>query len=321
MGRRTNAGDSSLELLLDTITNTFGGILFIAILLSLLLRTTSRQVQDEAAPQKPMSPREQAALEIQIETLQDEAEVLRRRLASAPQPGDSRSDDLPLGQLSAAAEELERALATRAEAVRNTLQHQRDAATADEQVEMIEEDQRSVTDALAEARNRLAAANEKAAALLEAARQLDRPEGAAVIEQTVSLPRLRPSDKSEVGLYIRFDRIFMMHRWRGAQRQGPNTEQFVVVEAPAGEGVQQIARPKPGAGMTVDPRSIDADLGRLLKTFPPDRYVVGLIVFEDSFDVFQFIKGALVRAGYEYRPMGLKAGESVVDFGGTGEAQ
>ena len=39
MSNRRRAGDSSLELLLDTITNTFGGILFLAILVSLLLRT------------------------------------------------------------------------------------------------------------------------------------------------------------------------------------------------------------------------------------------------------------------------------------------
>ena len=46
-----------------------------------------------------------------------------------------------------------------------------------------------------------------------------------------------------------------------------------------------------------------------------------MVIFEDSFDVFQLIKAAIVQNGYEYRPIPLKPGESVVDSGGRGEAQ
>ena len=40
--------DSSLELLLDTITNTFGGILFLALLVVVLLQMTSEATSVEA---------------------------------------------------------------------------------------------------------------------------------------------------------------------------------------------------------------------------------------------------------------------------------
>ena len=41
MSRKPNDDDGSLELLLDTICNTFGGVLFISILVILLLNLSS----------------------------------------------------------------------------------------------------------------------------------------------------------------------------------------------------------------------------------------------------------------------------------------
>jgi hypothetical protein len=319
--QRRRGDDSSLELLLDTITNTFGGILFIAILLSLLLRSNSQTTELATSRSEPMSALEQVELESRVVDLQQEAEALRRRAAAPPQQGDSEGDDSVLGKLSAAAAAVEAAVAERAQAVRNTLELQREAATAAEQFEMLEQDRKSVDRNLADAENQLAAAQEEAASLAAAALQMERPPEANEIEQTVSLPSLRPSMKREVGLYVRFDKIFMMHYWRNGERLGPNTDQFIIVPLPAGDGVRQVARPKPAAGMPVSDATIADDLRRLLQPFSPDRFVVSMVVFEDSFDVFQVIKSAIVRNGYEYRPIPLRSGESVVDSGGQGEAQ
>jgi hypothetical protein len=319
--QRRRGDDSSLELLLDTITNTFGGILFIAILLSLLLRSNSQTTELATSRSEPMSALEQVELESRVVDLQQEAEALRRRAAAPPQQGDSEGDDSVLGKLSAAAAAVEAAVAERAQAVRNTLELQREAATAAEQFEMLEQDRKSVDRNLADAENQLAAAQEEAASLAAAALQMERPPEANEIEQTVSLPSLRPSMKREVGLYVRFDKIFMMHYWRNGERLGPNTAQFIIVPLPAGDGVRQVARPKPAAGMPVSDATIADDLRRLLQPFSPDRFVVSMVVFEDSFDVFQLIKSAIVRNGYEYRPIPLRSGESVVDSGGQGEAQ
>lgn len=319
--RQRRDDDSSLELLLDTITNTFGGILFIAILLSLLLRSSSQAARETAASAEPMSAVEQAKMEARVADLQQEVEVLQQRAAMATRPGDSGGDDSMVGKLAAAADAVERAVAERAKAIHATLEAQREAATATTQFDMLEQDRKSVENQLAEAQNRLAAAREEAARLAEAALQIDRPPGSTEIEQTVSLPSLRPSQKSEVAIYVRFDKVFMMHSWRGGERLGPNTEQFVILPAPAGDGVTQVARPKPAAGMPVNAGTIVADIAKLLRPFPADRFVVGMVVFEDSFDIFQLIKAAVVRNGYEYRPIALRPGESIVDSGGQGEAQ
>lgn len=322
MSRRKRRGDnSSLELLLDTITNTFGGILFIAILLSLLLRSSSSTSSDTEPEGPPITAVEQAELETRVADLQQEAELLRRRISSASTPERGELDERLLGQLTAAAAEVERAVAQRAEALRNTVELQREAASAEAEVESIEEDQKAAEQILAEAESRIAAAREEAAELAEAALAIDRPLGETDIEQTVSLPSLRPSFKNSVGLYIRFGKVFVMHQWRNGERQGPNTDQFVIVDLPAGGGVEQVARPRPATGTPITAQTIVAEMRRLLQGFPPGSFVITVVVFEDSFDVFQLLKSAIVQLGYEYRPIPLQPGDSVVDFGGRGEAQ
>ncbi len=268
-----------------------------------------------------MSAIEQVALESRIADLRQEADSLRKRVAAADERPDSQADDTLLGKLSSAAAALDTAVANRAEAIHNTLDAQREAATATEQFEMLEHNRKLTEERLAEAAHRLAAAREEAAKLAEAALEIDRPPGATEIEQTVSLPSLQPSRKMEVGLYVRFDKIFMMHSWKNGERMGPNTDQFVVVTLPGGDDARQLARPKPAAGMAVNPLTISADIAKLLRPFSSDRFVVSMVVFEDSFDVFQSIKAAIVSNGYQYRPIPLRPGESVVDSGGRGEAQ
>lgn len=318
---RRKSDNSSLELLLDTITNTFGGILFIGILLSLLLRSSSKTAVEIARQSEPMSAVEQATLESRIADLRQEADSLQQRMAAAVEQADAQADDTLLGKLSSAAAALDTAVANRAEAIRNTLDAQRKAATANEHFEMLEHNRKLAEERLAEAAHRLAAAQEEAARLAKTALEIDRPPGTTVIQQTVSLPSLQPSRKLEVGLYVRFDRIFMMHTWKNGERMGPNTEQFVIAALPGGDDARQVARPKPAAGMAVNPTTISADMARLLKPFPTDQFVVSMVVFEDSFDVFQSIKAAIVSNGYQYRPIPLRPGESVIDSGGRGEAQ
>jgi hypothetical protein len=320
MARRVRDRDSSLELLLDTITNTFGGILFIAILVSLMLRSTSQHASQEAARHEPMSPLEQARLENRINGLRTDVEVLTKRIAAAPPARAAGGESVSMRGLEAAAAALQAALDDRAEAAASMLELQRQAAESRAQAAALGTEQATAEARLAAAEQKVTVAKEEAARLAAAVLALEEA-AAKVVERTVGLPNLRPSAKEQVGLYLRFDRLFMMHDWEGGRRLGPNTDQFVVVPVEGDDGVQQVARPKPGAGLPVAVATVRETVRRLLAPFPPGRFVVSLIVFDDSFDVFQLVKGAIVDAGYEYRPMPLRSGQSVVDFGGVGEAQ
>ncbi|MCX7313784.1 MAG: hypothetical protein NTV56_19200 [Alphaproteobacteria bacterium] len=108
----------------------------------------------------------------------------------------------------------------------------------------------------------------------------------------------------------------MMHAWRNGFRNGPNTKQFYVTGSP------QIARPKPDTGLAIDPTAIDREVRQMLASFTKDQWVVGAVIFDDSFADFQSLKAAIVKAGYEYSLYPLRLGESINDSGGSSaEAQ
>jgi hypothetical protein len=76
MSRRKRTADSSLELLLDTICNTFGGVLFLAILICVLLRMAS-PLEQLVAEHDRTTPEEMQALELQLDALVAEIETLQ----------------------------------------------------------------------------------------------------------------------------------------------------------------------------------------------------------------------------------------------------
>ena len=96
MRRSTSTDDSSLELLLDTITNTFGGVLFISILVVLLLQfrgsSFAVEVPDSETKAEMVSlqlqlDRETARLEEVLEAIESNKEV-KEMLAGSLDPSD-----------------------------------------------------------------------------------------------------------------------------------------------------------------------------------------------------------------------------------------
>jgi len=313
MTRRRRTRGDSLDLLLDTITNTFGGILFLAILVALLLRTGATTTSRSTI--EPVSASERAMLEVRIEELSSAAEMLRRRIGErvAGRTDESRPQ---YERLDAETQALEEALEERARAAARTLDMQREAGECEGRIAELEIARDEGESRLRQATERRTAAREEAEELARAAARLDGPPRKRVLEQTAALPRLRPSGKQQFGIYVRFGRMFVMHVWQGGNRVGPNPEHFIVTgDSPP------VARPRPAAGIPIEAETIEREFARLLRAHPRDRFVVALVVFDDSFDEFQTLKAAVVGAGYEYCPIPLSDGEPVMDSGGSGEAQ
>jgi hypothetical protein len=316
MSRRRRNDDSSLELLLDTITNTFGGILFLAILVSLLLRSASPTRRESATTAKPpLSAADQAAYEVKLEDLQDRlARLEQREHQKRTGPAEARTDlDEESGMLVA---EIAKACEERARAGLETATHQRERAAALEDIARIDERRAAAARRLEEASKKRENAAAEAESLVKLREKLDRNAQDSSIEQTVGMPTLHDTNKQQVALYIRFGRLFMMHRWRNGVRQGPNPEQFVVTP-----GRPPVARPKPGSGTPIEADTINDELRRLLADFPASRWVVAIVVFSDSFEAFQLVKRAIVESSYEYNPLPVKPGGGVFDSGGDSRAQ
>lgn len=64
----------SLELLLDTVTNTFGGILFLALLVAILLQKTSPSPSADDSNEnqvEPLSSTAHAEMDVRVNALRD----------------------------------------------------------------------------------------------------------------------------------------------------------------------------------------------------------------------------------------------------------
>jgi len=322
MKRRRPSADS-LDLLLDTVTNTFGSILFLTMLIALLLRTTGKTESpnvDGSPPGggDPLSHLEQARHAAHVDELASEIEILTRSLGEIP-PSDPK-----LAQLQAtvveAVNEVGRLLQQDAALTVAIADDQRwiaDSITASKQVEADLAAIREQATVEAERRKR---AESEAADLAHFAVELDRPtQPSGVIQTNVPVLDQVAPDKRQVGLYLRYGRIYLMHQWGpDGERRGPNPGHFVITPR---SGDSQTARARPDAGLPADGPLLREELGSLLKPFPADAWVVGFAVHQDSFDHFQAVKRALVALGYQYEPLPTGPNHGIQDSGGNARAQ
>ncbi len=78
MGKQTNTLPESLELLLDTMCNTFGGIMFIAIALTIVAQVSNQNIKIHE--QEMITPKEREAMHLQMKNLSLEVENSKRKL-------------------------------------------------------------------------------------------------------------------------------------------------------------------------------------------------------------------------------------------------
>lgn len=316
MSNRRRTGDSSLELLLDTITNTFGGVLFLAILVSLLLRTASSTNSSPAPATTTISVSEQAEYEVRLEDLQDQLARLQRPRTPDPALASDSQPDRSQDEAALLSAELAAAVHEQATVGLQTAAFQREREAAMAEMTGLADRRTAAAEQLSRAQAGMDAATEESRRLQQVRLTLERNSKPTTIEQTVGMPTLRETQKQQVAVLLRFGRLYMMHRWRDGVRLGPNPDHFVVTP-----GTPPIARPKPNAGVAVSAETITSELRRLLRPFPEAQWVVAVVVFHDSFVEFQILKQAIVEAGYEYNPISVGPGGSVFDSGGPGRAQ
>lgn len=163
-------------------------------------------------------------------------------------------------------------------------------------------------------------AEAEAADLARSEIELDRPAEATGVVQT-SVPVLDhiPPGERQVGLYLRYGRIYLMHQWGpDGERLGPNPDHFMITPRSADT---QTARPRPGTGLLVGGPRLREELSGLLSPFPSKDWVVGFAVHQDSFGYFQAVKQALIELGYRYEPLPTGPNRSIQDSGDKARAQ
>ena len=302
MSRRRPSRQDSLELLLDTICNTFGGVLFIAILVVLLLQQTGAGPATELTKPIPVSP-----LEMQTLTLRMDAVI--SEMARLQQNRDSQQAIVQ----TFAPESIRALLAARREVNARQADLQREAdqllanqATLVARVESLTDENALTREHLDAAKSRLQTAQVR----LAQARQSR--------VENIRLPVIRSASQyQEIGLILRYGRMYVWHKYGpGQQRLGLNLDEFVVVGEEDG-GL--VTRPKPTAGVALDSSQTSQERVRqVLRQFNPQTCYLVVIARPDSYAEFKYVRDRAIELGFDYRLMPADTNAPICDRGGKG---
>ena len=302
MRKRKGTQTDSLDLLLDTICNTFGGVVFIALLIAIMLQTSQSATGDRSADESVAA--EAADLTTQVQQLTNEIDDLKQTQASQQEL---------IGQF--ASTELQEAIRSREKSRRErdaleTKRQQLDKEIA-EKKKQIEERQETVETA---GKRVLDAEHEVAS--LEAQLEQDR----ASRTEEIHLPVLKTMGNArQVGLIVRYGRMYVWHRYSDlGTRLGLNTDEFVVTGT---ENGALITTPLPTAGVKLEQTAESAKLiKKRLSKFDPAYTHVEIVVRPDSYGQFRVLRDVIIEMGFHYHLMPMDEHGVIKDRGGSNRA-
>ncbi len=297
MTRRRKAPADSLDLLLDTICNTFGGILFIALLVVLLLQVSG-------TPQAAMSTTEMlqaSELQHQQQTLTELKSRLQSTLEQQRPTLDSLSDrdaDVTLTQYQVEETQLESLKAKITAIQRRQLELKNEDERRLEEIKQLERNLKTFQSEIDEARK-------------TQARQRDSR------RKTLDLPAVRdPGIRSQVTVILQFHRFYLWHRYSSdGSREGLNTDNFLIL-GEEGPGIQ--TSPNPAAGVPLDgSESSKQRLIQQLSRFNRSRHYLMVVVRPDSYGDFEQVRTAATALQLEYDLRPSTVDDVWLDRGGT----
>lgn len=280
MARKGKRSEDSLDLLLDTICNTFGGILFISMLVVILLTMSS-----ESVPVEPPSPAAHGRM-VDLRDQLERTQAALNSLQSAVKQRETLRDRFTSRESVDLARQLQE-LTGRAETA---------VALKNEGLEAIASAQKDINETLSKMQQFRQEQERLQAALLDIQSRLDAE--IAVRSRTSQLPKQRRTTKTQIPFLIKDGRL---HAYASVDPSGRvvHNERDVKVLM---DGEKSYLEPISGAGLVLNPAS--EDLSGVETSFAPfdkERYFVALVVWPDSFEHCQLAKTALVRGGFEYQ--------------------
>jgi hypothetical protein len=299
-GRRANSGVDSLDLLLDTICNVFGGILLMAILVVLQTQTSAGRIPEPKAEDVERS-LEAQRLRFECERLGDRLTVLSQHRDEIAQTFQATTS--PTGERLAGAQgEFRKAI--------EEARHR--AAAAEAAAGASRKDQTATDDALRTVERALREKQSEVAALEQELRHSQ-----TAIPRQVRLPHRRGMASGGTRYYVvKGSRAYMLDPLRfdwfgGEQRVGDCTM------TPLSFARAATVTPMDGAGLPVPRGKGEAEaFVASLARYPPNTWYIVFYVYNDSasFASFQTLKDAVAGRGYRYaaEPVIPESGSFVV---------
>jgi hypothetical protein len=295
MSRRTIAQPDSLEMLLDTMCNTFGGIILIALLVALLTREHRLTETERRALTQNSS-----MLDRQIEQLEQEIAEARRQQDQTAAPA-ANPEVMERSRLAERRDQLRREIEMLQQALQ-TGQTQLISNTAPASMvigQRVLQESRAVqaarielTQARVEGEAMQSRIQELQTAMVQASNLLAEARGEQV--QRLRLPREHETSRNPYFLILRFGKVYPVYILNNGQPE-PNTQSLRWIDEP-----ESLRRLEPVATQGLDPIARPPSWTAFLQRFPKETYYMVFQVYEDSFPAFTTVKTAAVRAGVEF---------------------
>lgn len=298
--RKRRQNSDSLEMFLDTICNTFGGILFILLFVVIHLQITQKTVSETSDKSVPAS--QFATIEAEFLNQQEKLQALIDQSDIYKEIAETISDE-ELQKLfqewQEKTEQNTRLVEEKSNLATQVADFERRAAENTEKVKDLKEQIESLNTELKK--------NEKSLEQLKDSNTQD-----------ISLPQLHASDKIQFGLVLRFGRLYLWHQYdENGNRHGLNTRDFTVVE----EDEYSISViPNVWCGIDLSEKNVDTKIGDLIRPFSPDKHMAVIVVAQDSFTQYGIVRDYLKKHLFDIYPIPLIPGDSeswIADRGGA----
>lgn len=296
--RKRSQTDDSFDLFLDTITNTFGGVLLITLLIVLLIKdnTLSSENQFQSAPED-----DSLVVESEIEALLAQKNSLAANLQiqqTLIQNFENKDTALLSQQLADQLSEI-----NQLEQAAAKLSMQSKAIAKSNQG--LEADQQTLEQNLAE----------KTAEYEKLSKQLQSEIAART--KTMPLPKEARTSKREVPILVVNNQIHILNSNRSGTGFSPNTGHFQNTSAGQADFVfaGYTLKAIPGKGIPAG----SEEWVKEMEQYSSDRSFFTFVVRSNSFDSFAKIRDTCVNQGFEYRI--LPTDEVIGQGGGNAKTQ
>ena len=291
--KQANQADS-LELLLDTICNMFGGIVFISLLVVLMLQQSPETPAEGEAPDP-----------IVIQKLEQDVSVAR---SASERSRQARAQQTALLAKYMPEDKQERI--RELETIENENAHLEDRSLelGEHNLQQVQSLQKTQAD--------LEHADQSLAELQARVQQLETDLSAAIEEQSVRLPQAKQvHGTGDLQVSVRYGRLYFRHDLRHLQsgNRVPNQEDYLVIYTPAEDVYEVLARPQAGIELAPHAQAV-ARLRQKLRDHPPARWSVSISLWPESFHSFRTLREILTELGYQFTV--ITPDNAVLDPGG-----
>jgi hypothetical protein len=292
MSRRiSSAAMDSLELLLDTICNTFGAVIFISMLVALLVNRSTSERDPRETTRDAVA--ESSFVQSEIETARQKLRVLSEQVAQQQLITEkfANKESLNLaGKLKRQTEQSVRLMEEKSDVVQEITTTKAESAQLQQRL-----DRQQAEYDTQEARN--LQLRQKVSEELE------------LSGRTARIPQVRKTTKMAVVYAIDDEHLHCVTR----------TDQTVDdtdCESSTSLGVVHVS-PRAGAGVAVTGKTSSRSLHKKLQGIANSRFFVQLFVSRDSFAAFLPVKESLVKLGLEYEVIITESNEVELYLGAS----